>query len=162
VAVRKNLSVEKGDSVLFEDVRYFFYITNDVSLPTREIVFLANERCDQENLIEQLKNGVKAMRMPVNNLVSNWAYMIMAALAWSLKAWFALLLPETGRWAEKHRQQRQEVLRMEFRRFQNAIIRVPCQIVRTGRRIVYRILAWNPWVEVLLRGTDAFRQPLRC
>ena len=74
----------------------------------------------------------------------------------------ALLLPETGRWAEKYRLQKQEVLRMEFKRFLNSIIRVPCQIVRTGRRIVYRILAWNPWVEVLLRGADAIRLPMRC
>ncbi len=162
VVVRKNLSIEKGESVLFDDVRYFFYITNDWTTPTDEIVFLANKRCDQENLIEQLKNGVKAMRMPIDNLVSNWAYMVMASLAWTLKAWFALELPETGRWAEKYRRQKQEVLRMEFKRFLNSIIRVPCQIVRTGRRIVYRILAWNPWVEVLLRGADAVRLPLRC
>jgi len=162
VVVRKNLSVEKGECVLFDDIRYFFYITNDETKSTEEIVFLANERCDQENLIEQLKNGVKALRMPVDNLVSNWAYMVMASLAWSLKAWFALTLPVTGRWAEKHRQQKHEVLRMEFKRFLNSIIRVPCQIVRTGRRIVYRILAWNPWVEVLLRGADAIRLPMRC
>lgn len=162
VVVRKNLSVEKGDCVLFDDVRYFFYITNDRSLPLDEVVFLANERCDQENLIEQLKNGVKALRMPLGGLMSNWAYMVMAALAWSLKAWFALILPENGRWAEKHRRQKRELLRMEFKRFQNVIVRVPCQIVRTGRRIVYRILAWNPWVEVLLRGADAIRVPLRC
>jgi hypothetical protein len=32
-------------------------------------------------VIEQLKNGVNAMRMPVDDLVSNWAYMVMAALA---------------------------------------------------------------------------------
>ena len=162
VVVRKNLSVEKGEFVLFDDIRYFFYITNILSTPADEIVFLANERCEQENLIEQLRNGVKALKMPVNTLVSNWAYMVMASLAWTLKAWFALLLPETGRWAEKYRQQKQDVLRMEFKRFLNSIIRVPCQIVRTGRRIVYRILAWNPWVEVLLRGADAARLPLRC
>src|SRR5262249_3582847 len=29
VVVRKNLSVEKGERVLFDDVRYFFYLTND-------------------------------------------------------------------------------------------------------------------------------------
>jgi hypothetical protein len=29
VVVRKNLSVEKGEKVLFDDVRYFFYLTND-------------------------------------------------------------------------------------------------------------------------------------
>ncbi|MFQ5530635.1 MAG: IS1380 family transposase [Gemmatimonadota bacterium] len=162
VVVRKNLSVEKGESVLFDDVLYFFYITNDLSTPADEIVFLANQRCDQENLIEQLKNGVKAMRMPVDNLVSNWAYMVMASLAWTLKAWFALLLPEKGRWKQKYRQQKQQVQRMEFKRFVNGFIRLPCQIVRSGRRIVYRLLSWNPWMEVLLRGVDALQTPLRC
>jgi hypothetical protein len=162
VVVRKNLSVEQGEYVLFDDVRYFFYITNERALSPAEVVFLANERCEQENLIEQLKNGVKALRMPVGDLVSNWAYMVMASVAWTLKAWFALVLPEKGRWAEKYRRQKTELLRMEFKRFLNVIVRVPCQIVRTGRRIVYRILAWNPWVEVLLRGADAVRRPLRC
>ena len=103
VVLRKRLSVEKGQMVLFEEYRYFFYITNDRTTPASEVVFLANDRCDQENLIAQLKGGVKAMAMPVGDLVSNWAYMVMASLAWSLKAWAALLLPEDGRWAEKHR-----------------------------------------------------------
>jgi hypothetical protein len=78
-------------------------------------VFLANDRCDQENLIGQLKGGVKALSMPVDNLVSNWASMVMASLAWSLKAWAALLLPEQGRWAETHRAEKRSLLRMEFR-----------------------------------------------
>ena len=161
VVVRKNLSVQKGEQVLFDDIRYFFHITNDRARAMEEIVFLANDRCDQENLIEQLKNGVKAMRMPLNDLVSNWAHMVMASLAWTLKAWFALQLPASGRWAAKHRAEKRDLLRMEFKRFMNAIVRVPCQIVRTGRRIVYRILGWNPWVAVLLRAADAFRTPLR-
>ena len=75
---------------LFEPDRYFFYITNDRTTPASEIVFLANDRCDQENLIAQLKGGVKALAMPVDDLVSNWAYMVMASLAWSLKAWSGL------------------------------------------------------------------------
>ena len=166
VVVRKNLSIEKGEWVLCDDVRYFFYITNDRTTPTDQIVQTANRRCDQENLIEQLKNGVKALRMPVDNLISNWAYMVMASLAWTLKAWFALLLPEGGRWRQKYREQKQQVLRMEFKRFVNGFMRVPCQIVRTGRRIVYRLLSWNPWQEVLLRGVDALRRkklcPMRC
>jgi hypothetical protein len=162
VVVRKNLSVEKGERVLFDDIQYFFYITNDWATPRSEIVFLANDRCNQENLIEQLKNGVRAMRMPVDALVSNWAYMVMASLAWTLKAWFALHLPETGRWAETHREEKQRVLRMEFRTFLNAFIRIPCQIVLVGRRIVYRLLAWNRWQRVFLRGVTALRAPLRC
>jgi len=161
VVVRKNLSVEKGDRALFEDVRYFFYITNDTVTLAAEMVFLANDRCHQENLIEQLKNGVPAFRMPVDNLVSNWAYMVMASLAWTLKAWYALLLPETGRWAEKHRAEKQTVLRWEFKRFVNAFIRQPCQVVRGGRQIVFRLLAWNPWQTVFLRGLDVLRHPLR-
>jgi Transposase DDE domain group 1 len=163
VVVRKNLSVEKGEQRLFDDVRYFFYLTNDRATWAEAIVFLANERCEQENLIEQLKNGCKALRMPVDNLVSNWAYMVMAALAWTLKAWFALSLPvRRGRWAERHRDQKHAVLRMEFKRFVNAFMRVPCQIVRGGRKVVYRLLSWNPWQPVLLRAADAWRHPLRC
>ena len=162
VVVRKNLSVEKGEEVLFDEIRYFFYITNVVSTPAEEIVLLANGRCNQENLIEQLKNGARALQAPVDNLVSNWAYMVMASLAWTLKAWFALLLPETGRWAKKYRDEKQSVLTMEFKKFVNAFMRVPCQIVRTGRRIVYRLLGWNPWQHVFLRAVDALRHPLRC
>ena len=162
VVVRKNLSVEKGDRVLFDDVRYFFYITNDVPTPAEEIVFLANGRCNQENLIAQLKNGVPALHAPVDTLASNWAYMVMASLAWTLKAWLALLLPERGRWKDKHKSEKQKVLTMEFKTFVNAFIRVPCQIVRQGRRIVYRLLAWNPWQHVFLRAVDALRHPMRC
>ena len=162
VVVRKNLSIAKGEQVLFDDVKYFFYISNDWGTPTGEIVFLANDRCNQENLIEQLKNGAKALDMPVDNLVSNWAYMVMASLAWTLKAWFALNLPETGRWAEKHRAEKQCVLKMEFKRFRSAFMRVPCQIVRGARRVVYRLLAWNPWQHVFLRAVDALHCPLRC
>src|ERR1044072_7594479 len=99
----------------------------------------------QENLIAQLKGGVKALAMPVGDLVSNWAYMVMASLAWSLKAWAALLLPEGGRWAERHRVEKRSLLRMEFATFCVALIQVPCQVGRTSRRIVYRLLAWNPW-----------------
>jgi len=162
VVVRKNLSVEQGDQVLFDDVRHFFYITNDRKMSASELVFCANDRCNQENLIAQLKNGVRAMQAPVDNLTSNWAYMVMASLAWTLKAWFALSLPQTGRWAAKYAPAKQKVLRMEFKTFLNAMINVPCQIVRAGRRLVYRLLAWNPWQEVFLRGVDALRSPLRC
>ena len=157
IVLRKNLSVERGEKVLFDDIRYFFYITNDCKSSRTEIVRSANGRCDQENLNEQLKNGVKAMRMPVDNLVSNWAYMVIASLAWTLKAWFGLLLPEKGRWKEKHKHQKQAVLRMEFKKFRNSFIQLPCQIIKTGRRIVYRLLCWNGWLRVFFRGFWALR-----
>jgi hypothetical protein len=162
VVLKKNLVVEKGQTRLFDDCRYFFYITNDRTSAPPAIVRGANGRCNQENLIEQLKNGARAMEMPVGDLVSNGAYMVMASLAWTLKAWLALRLPEAGRWKERHRAEKQTVLRMEFKKFVNALVRVPCQIVRTGRRIVYRLLAWNPWLGVLLRAADVPRHPRRC
>jgi hypothetical protein len=151
VVLRKKLIVEKGQLWLFEPDRYFFYITNDWTTPASEVVFLANDRCDQENLIAQLKGGVKALAMPVGDLVSNWAYMVMASLAWSLKAWSALVLPEQGRWAEKYRAEKRSLLRMEFSTFCVALIQLPCQIVRTSRRVVFRLLSWNPWQGVFLR-----------
>lgn len=156
VALRKNLSVERGEQRLFDEVRYFFYITNDRTSSRAGIVAEANERCNQENLIEQLKNGVQAMRMPVDNLVSNWAYMVMASLAWTLKAWFALRLPAEGRWANRYAAEKQSVLTLEFKRFCQAFIELPCQIVKTGRRLVYRLLGWNRWLPVFFRGLYAF------
>jgi len=162
VVVRKNLSVERGELVLFDDIRYFFYITNDRERSAEQIVFLANDRCNQENLLAQLKSGVRALQAPVDNLVSNWAYMVMTSVAWTLKSWLALRLPEQGRWAGKHRSEKVSVLRMEFKKFVNAFILVPCQIVRGARRIVYRLLGWNPWQHVFLRAVEAIRRPLRC
>jgi hypothetical protein len=162
VVLRKNLSIEKGENVLFDDVRYFFYITNNRKSSRQQIVEDANSRCNQENLIEQLKNGVHAMRMPVDNLVSNWAYMVMASLAWNLKAWYALLLPAKGRWHKKHRQQKRKVLRMEFKKFRNYFIMLPCQIVKTGRRLLYRLMGWNEYLEIFFRAADSFCYPLRC
>ena len=147
---------------LFEEYRYFFYITNDRRNPAEEIVFQANDRCNQENLIEQLKNGVKSMHNPLDGLNSNWAYMVMASLAWTLKAWCGLLLPASGRWAKKYHSEREAILKMEFKRFMNGLIGLPCQIIRSGRRIVYRLLSWNPWMGALLRLVDALRRPLRC
>jgi hypothetical protein len=138
VVLRKRLSVEKGQLVLFEEYRDLF-ITNDRTTPASEILLLANARCDQENLIAQLKGEVKAM--PVRDLASNWAYMVMASLSWGLKSWGALLLPECSRWREKHHAEKRSLLRMEFSTFRVAMIQVPCQIVMTCRRVVYRLLS---------------------
>jgi hypothetical protein len=110
----------------------------------------------------QLKSGVPALHAPVDNLTSNWAYMVMASLAWTLKAWFALLLPETGRWKEKHAAEKRTVLRMEFRTFVNELMRLPTQVVRQGRRTILRLIGYSRWTEVFLRGWEQVRVPLRC
>ena len=158
VVVRKNISVEKGEKLLFDKVVYFFYITNDWVSEADEIVFSANDRCDQENLLAQLHGGVRALRAPVDDLESNGAYMVMTSLAWTLKAWWALTLPEQpGRWQEKHRAEKRWVLGLEFKTFVNAFVRLPCQIIRTGRQLVYRLLGWNPYQPIFFRLVDVLR-----
>jgi hypothetical protein len=135
VVLRKHLCIEKGQQVLGEEVRYFFYITNDREKSAAEIVEFANGRCDQENVIGQLKSGINALRMPAGDLLANWAYMVIAALAWNLKAWYGLLTPDAAAG--------QQIMRMEFKRFRLHFIELPCQSARTGRRLVYRILTYN-------------------
>jgi hypothetical protein len=162
VVLRKNLTIERGQPEFVQDVRYFFYITNDRQASASEIVFESNARCNQENLLEQLRNGVRALNMPVNNLVANWAYMLMASLAWTLKAWFALHLPAKGRWKEKHKAEKTEVLRMEFKKFVNGFMRIPALLIKTGRQIIYRLLGWNPYQHIFIRAVEALDVPLRC
>jgi hypothetical protein len=158
IVVRKNISQEKGEARLLDVIRYFFYITNDRVATATEIVFGCNDRCDQENLLAHLGGGVRALAAPVDNLVSNWAYMVMTSLAWTLKAWSALWLPVQPRHRERHEEERRNLLRMEFKTFVNAWVKIPCQIVRQARRIIYRVLNWNEYLPAFFR----LCQVLRC
>jgi hypothetical protein len=151
IVVRKNISQERGEQRLIDEVRYFFYITNDRTRTAAEVVFFANDRCDQENLIAQLAGGVRALAAPVDNLVSNWAYMVMTSLAWTLKAWVALWLPVHPLHAERHEAERRNLLRMEFKTFVNALVKIPCQIVHQARRLIVRVLNWNPYLPAFFR-----------
>jgi Transposase DDE domain group 1 len=158
VVVRKNITREKGEVRLFDEIRYLFYITNDEASAASAVVFTANDRCNQENLLAQLHGGVRALKAPSDTLESNWAYMVMTALAWNLKAWWALTLPEgAGRWAEQHREEKAWVLRLEFKAFVNAFVRLPCQVIRTGRKLVYRLLGWNPHLPIFFRVVAVLR-----
>jgi hypothetical protein len=149
VILRKDLSIERGEHVLFPEIRYFFYITNLKERTPREIVLFCNDRCNQENLIEQLKNGLNALRMPVGDLVSNWAYMVIVALGWTLKTWWALLVRDG--------QRREELLKMEFKRFRQAMIQLPAQIIRSGRRVIYRLLNYQPFTRTFLETFERVR-----
>ena len=158
VVVRKNITREKGEQRLFDEVRYFFTITNGRAEQPPDVVFTANDRCNQENLLAQLHNGVRALKAPSNTLESNWAHMVMTALAWNLKAWWALALPETpGRWAEQRREQKAWLLGLEFKTFVSTFVRLPCQVIRTGRKLVYRLLGWNPHLPIFLHVVAALR-----
>jgi Transposase DDE domain group 1 len=162
IVLRKLVGVDKGQMRLFEEYRYFFYITNDRKMTAEEVVFSANDRCDQENLIAQLKSGVRALTAPVDDLVSNWAYMVIGSLAWSLKAWSALMVPVSPQHKTEHKAEKRKLLRMEFATFCAAFIQMPCQIVRGGRRLIYRLLSWNPWQGVFLRLAERLHGCLLC
>jgi hypothetical protein len=141
VALRKNISRSRGDEVLFDEIRYFFYLTTRTDLSVEEVVACANERCDQDNVIGQLKSGVNALRVPLHDLVSNWAYMVIAALAWNIKSWFAMMMHR------KH--DRHDYIRMEFRRFLTSIILIPAMVIRRARAITIRLIGYNPGLDRL-------------
>ena len=154
VVLRKIVTHERGQRLLHTEHRYLFYITNTAH-PAERVVELANERCNQERTIGELKSGVNALRMPLGDLVSNWAYSVIATLAWNLSRWIALVLPARGRWRDKHAEEKRDVLRMRFRTFVQRLMLLPAQVVTTGRRLVVRLLDWNPWRHVFFRAIES-------
>ena len=150
VVVRKNISKMKGDLTLFDELRYFFYITTRTDLSAAAVARKANQRCDQENLIAQLKGGVDALRVPHYDLVSNWAYMVIATLAWNLKSWLAMMAHLI--------KDRRRYVAMEFRRFIRELIIVACHVIRRSRRTTLRIIGWQPPVDRLFSIWGAIRR----
>jgi len=57
-----------------------------------------------------------------------------------------------------------EVLRMEFRTFLSAFIKIPCQIVRVGRKLIYRVLSYSNCKDGSLKmGTGSVKSlVLKC
>ncbi len=144
VVVRKNLRVMRGELDLGDEVKYLFYITTLRGKSRAEVVRLANQRCDQENLISQLKSGMGALRVPMYDLVSNWAYMVIAALAWNLKSWMAMQM--------HYKSQRRRYVKMEFKRFVREMVLIPCQVIRKARQTTLRVIGWQPSVDLLYRA----------
>ena len=169
VIVRKNLRVsEPKQERLFDDYRYFLYLTNDWDSTPQEIVFSANDRCQQENLLAQL-SALRALHAPLDNLLSNEAYMLMTSLGWNLKAWLALMLADEAPSRTIPSQAdaqpaaaKRRLLGLEFRTFVNYFLRVPAQVLKTGRRIVVRLLAYNLWQPIFFRLADTLARPRRC
>ena len=112
-----------------EDVAKFEYQPGKCKRPYRVVVVRKNIS----------KNGVNALRMPLYDLVSNGAYMVIAALAWNLKSWFAMMM---------HRKRdRAEYIAMEFRRFLHIMILIPCRVVRRARGTTLRMLGYQPTLD---------------
>jgi hypothetical protein len=165
VVVRKDVEVSRGQQKLFNDEPYFFYVSNAAASTksARQIVFSANDRCDQENTISQLK-ACGALTAPLDNLLSNWAYMVIASLAWSLKIWSGLVIQPRG--AEQVKQEQAEtkrrVIRMDFHTFCQRLIQIPAQIIRRSRQLIYRLLSYRESMEPLFLIHANVCRPLRC
>jgi hypothetical protein len=157
VVLRKLITHERGQKILFPEIRYLFYITNLQDKSAAEIVETANQRCNQERTIGELKSGVNALGMPLGDLHSNWAYTVIATLAWNLSRWVGLVLPASGRWTKKHAEEKVRVSKMRFRTFVQALMVMPGQVLRTARQMVIRLLDWNPYRHVFFRALGAVR-----
>ena len=154
-----------GQTRLFPEPRYFFYITNASrgETPARRIVTEANKRCDQENTISQLK-ACGALSAPLDSLISNWAYMVIASLAWNLKTWSGMMIRVDGRPEQRAQREvaRRRIIRMEWWTYLNSLIQIPAQIIRTARRLRFRLLTYRPSVDTLLLMHGQVLRPLRC
>jgi len=149
IVLKKKINVIRGEVPLFDNSRYFFYITNDQISAASEIVEFYRDRADHENDIEQLKNGARALHTPSDNLTSNWAYMVIASLAWNLKAWYGLLIP--------YRPLGKAIVRMEFKRFVNTFINIPCLIIKSSRKICYRFIGYNKKMKSMLTFSEMLK-----
>ena len=164
VVLRKTIRVMQGQTFLFHEPRYFFFITNlpKRAMPTARIVAESNSRCDQENIFAQGKE-MGALSAPLHDLTSNWAYMVIGMLAWNLKCWLSLSLKLAGNAAarEKRTEQKKRLLRMDFSTFRQQLIQIPAQVLTQGRRLICRLLTWTPAVELMFLLHECASLPLR-
>ena len=165
VVVRKEIDVTSGQHLLFDKEKYFFYITNESgdAVSAREVVRGGNQRCNQENTISQLK-ACHALSAPLNDLESNWAYMLFASLAWTLKIWSGMMIRVQGNQGQRRsrKEARKRVIRMEFATYLNSLMLIPAQIIRTARQRTFRLLTYLPSVDLLFTMHDHINLPLRC
>ncbi len=165
IAVRKEIEVTRGQQKLFDNTPYLFYISNAArsQKSDRQVVFAANDRCDQENTISQLK-ACGALTAPLDNLVSNWAYMAIASLAWSLKIWSGLMIRPRGssNVRKGEAKTKRSLIRMDFKTYCQTVMQVPAQIIRQSRQLVYRLLSYRESMEPLLLMNENICRPLRC
>ena len=139
--MRRQRIEESAQGQLFELWRYRFVITNlPKSFSAIEVMRLTYRRCDQENVIEQLQNGVAAMRMPTGSFLANSAFLACARIAHNLKAWLAMLaLPD-------------EVMRWEWKRFRKAFVFVAARVVRKAGQVLIRIADSHRFAEAMALG----------
>jgi len=141
LVIRRQRIEEHHQGELFELWRYRYVMTNlPPSTSTQEAVDLTYQRCDQENVIEQLQHGIAGMRMPTGGLLSNAAFLTCARLAHNLKAWLAqLALPR-------------ETMRWEWKRFRHAFVYVAARVLFQSRQIHVRITSSHRTAATLVQA----------
>jgi len=140
IVKRQRVETSEGQKLLLVENRYRFVITNIPSwkMDAAEVLRFAHGRGDQENAIEQLKNGIAALRMPTGELVANGAFLLAGQLAWCLKTWLSLLaLPK-------------ETVRWEWKWFRQAFVYVAATITRTARRVVVSLAGSHRFLDHLV------------
>lgn len=141
---RQLIEHSRGQQHLFEEYRYRYVMTDlPAQVSTAQVIDLTYERCDQENLIEQMGSGLAAWRMPVGSFGGNAAWLEIARLAWNLAKWLAqLVLPE-------------EVVRWEWKRFRQAWVFLAAQVITRSRQVWLRLSGSHRFVHSLVAAHRA-------
>jgi hypothetical protein len=127
---RQRIEQSEGQERLFEFYRYRYVVTNlPASWSAEEVIDATYQRCDQENVIEQMGSGVALWRMPVAEFDGNSAWLEIGRLAWNLGKWIAqLALPA-------------EVVRWEWKRYRKAFVYLAAEVTLRSRQ---RWLRFSP------------------
>jgi len=144
VVRRKLIERRLGQVHLFDDYEYAWVVTNlPNNFSAEDVIDHTYQRCDQENLIEQMGSGLAGWRMPVAEFDGNSAWLEIARLAWNIGKWIAqLVLPD-------------EVTRWEWKRFRLHYVLVPAQLIKRARQMWVRLMGARSTVDPLLLAFEA-------
>lgn len=126
-----------GQWLLFDDEYVFRYVVTNLphAYSAADIVDLTNDRCDQENVIEQFKNGLAGWHATVREFDGNAARLQLARLTWNLGKAIAILgLPA-------------DAVRWEWKRLRRTTFLVPAIVIRRSRQTWIRISAHHLYSE---------------
>ena len=136
---RQRIEQSEGQEYLFDFYRYRYVVTDlPASWSAKDVIDATYQRCDQENVIEQMGSGVALWRMPVAEFDGNSAWLEIGRLAWNLGKWIALLaLPA-------------EVVRWEWKRYRKAFVHVATEVVHRSRQCWLRISPAHRFHDTLI------------
>jgi hypothetical protein len=132
---------EAKQGEMFEMFRDRYIVTNlPSSWSAEEVIDATYERCDQENVIEQMGSGLAVWRMPVKQFIGNEAWMEIARLAWNMRTWIAqLALPK-------------ETVRWEWKRFRQAFVYQAAEVAHHARQLWVRFAGSHRFAPILVEA----------